>query len=174
MISKYRNATRYNSEGENQIPWNPTKMIPKYRNLTWDNTEGENKISWNSAEMIRKVKIPLKWFWRLNINLVKSHRDDSEVQKLHPRWYWRWKSNLVKSRRDDSKGENSLKMILKVKHQSRQIPPRWFRRWKNFISWISTIRLICYLIRRVPRHFYVQVSRYQYIAKSEAISVAKR
>jgi translation initiation factor 2 beta subunit (eIF-2beta)/eIF-5 len=58
MIPKYRNFTRDNSEGENQISWNPTEMVPKYRNFTWDNSEGEDRISWDPAEMIRKVKFP--------------------------------------------------------------------------------------------------------------------
>jgi hypothetical protein len=56
------------------------------------------------------------------LNLEKSERDDSEGE--NSRDASEGETYLVKPHRDDSEGENFLKMIPKVKYQSREIPPR--------------------------------------------------
>jgi hypothetical protein len=50
---------------------------------------------------------------------------EGEKKKLSPQSVLKGEIlNFEKSERDDSEGEKSLKMIPKVKHQSREIPSR--------------------------------------------------
>jgi hypothetical protein len=122
----------------------------------------KSRLSLVSFYSFRRCKNSSKWFRRSKINLVKSHRDDSEGEKGSLKWFRRWKLNLVKTHRYDSEGKKVHWNASEGENLISWNPAEIISKDKNCYLVGKVPSVVCYLIRRVPRHLYPQkVSRHQ-------------